>query len=129
MLILSCSSPDEQNMCLEWIYFIYFLFFAQYVKDQGTGCTVLNLMFFFFTCSQPSSHSLCVVVASRWWGSKRMDFALYCPDALTAFPTVALPHLFHASYWESTDVVSFILRQVLRVFLFMIWMDDFISLY
>uniref|UniRef100_A0A8C7GRW9 Phosphatidylinositol transfer protein membrane associated 2 n=1 Tax=Oncorhynchus kisutch TaxID=8019 RepID=A0A8C7GRW9_ONCKI len=51
-------------------------------------------------------------VASRWWGSKRMDFALYCPDALTAFPTVALPHLFHASYWESTDVVSFLLRQV-----------------
>uniref|UniRef100_A0A8C8MJZ9 DDHD domain-containing protein n=1 Tax=Oncorhynchus tshawytscha TaxID=74940 RepID=A0A8C8MJZ9_ONCTS len=51
-------------------------------------------------------------VAARWWGTKRMDFALYCPDALTAFPTVALPHLFHASYWESTDVVSFLLRQV-----------------
>ncbi|XP_071776515.1 membrane-associated phosphatidylinositol transfer protein 2-like isoform X1 [Centroberyx gerrardi] len=53
-------------------------------------------------------------VAARWWGTKRMDFALYCPDALTAFPTVALPHLFHASYWESTDVVSFLLRQVMR---------------
>ncbi|XP_056150172.1 membrane-associated phosphatidylinositol transfer protein 2-like isoform X2 [Lampris incognitus] len=53
-------------------------------------------------------------IASRWWGTKRMDFALYCPDALTAFPTVALPHLFHASYWESTDVVSFLLRQVMR---------------
>ncbi|XP_037548013.1 membrane-associated phosphatidylinositol transfer protein 2 [Nematolebias whitei] len=53
-------------------------------------------------------------VASHWWGSKRMDYALYCPDALTAFPTVALPHLFHASYWESTDVVSFLLRQVMR---------------
>uniref|UniRef100_A0A672I7M6 Phosphatidylinositol transfer protein membrane associated 2 n=1 Tax=Salarias fasciatus TaxID=181472 RepID=A0A672I7M6_SALFA len=51
-------------------------------------------------------------VASCWWGSKRLDYALYCPDALTAFPTVALPHLFHASYWESTDVVSFLLRQV-----------------
>lgn len=51
-------------------------------------------------------------VAARWWGTKRVDFALYCPDALTAFPTVALPHLFHASYWESTDVVSFLLRQV-----------------
>lgn len=47
-----------------------------------------------------------------------MDYALYCPDALTAFPTVALPHLFHASYWESTDVVSFLLRQVGRVFTF-----------
>ncbi|KAK6476485.1 membrane-associated phosphatidylinositol transfer protein 2-like isoform X3 [Huso huso] len=53
-------------------------------------------------------------VAARWWGTKRIDFALYCPDALTAFPTVALPHLFHASYWESTDVVSFLLRQVMR---------------
>uniref|UniRef100_A0A8C7GPU2 Phosphatidylinositol transfer protein membrane associated 2 n=1 Tax=Oncorhynchus kisutch TaxID=8019 RepID=A0A8C7GPU2_ONCKI len=65
--------------------------------------------------SPPGLPSVClVVVASRWWGSKRMDFALYCPDALTAFPTVALPHLFHASYWESTDVVSFLLRQVMR---------------
>uniref|UniRef100_A0A8C8IYJ3 DDHD domain-containing protein n=1 Tax=Oncorhynchus tshawytscha TaxID=74940 RepID=A0A8C8IYJ3_ONCTS len=58
----------------------------------------------------PSHHA----VAARWWGTKRVDFALYCPDALTAFPTVALPHLFHASYWESTDVVSFLLRQVMR---------------
>ncbi|KAM4827542.1 membrane-associated phosphatidylinositol transfer protein 2 isoform 2-T2 [Thomomys bottae] len=53
-------------------------------------------------------------VAGKWWGQKRIDYALYCPDALTAFPTVALPHLFHASYWESTDVVSFLLRQVMR---------------
>lgn len=49
-----------------------------------------------------------------------MDYALYCPDALTAFPTVALPHLFHASYWESTDVVSFLLRQVCAVFVFIL---------
>ncbi|XP_040203246.1 membrane-associated phosphatidylinositol transfer protein 2 isoform X10 [Rana temporaria] len=53
-------------------------------------------------------------IAAKWWGTKRIDFALYCPDALTAFPTVALPHLFHASYWESTDVVAFLLRQVMR---------------
>ncbi|XP_067862305.1 membrane-associated phosphatidylinositol transfer protein 2 isoform X1 [Heptranchias perlo] len=53
-------------------------------------------------------------IAARWWGTKRVDYALYCPDALTAFPTIALPHLFHASYWESTDVVSFLLRQVMR---------------
>ncbi|XP_047553543.1 membrane-associated phosphatidylinositol transfer protein 2 isoform X1 [Lutra lutra] len=53
-------------------------------------------------------------VAAKWWGQKRIDYALYCPDALTAFPMVALPHLFHASYWESTDVVSFLLRQVMR---------------
>ncbi|XP_042297584.1 membrane-associated phosphatidylinositol transfer protein 2 isoform X9 [Sceloporus undulatus] len=55
-----------------------------------------------------------LLVAAKWWGTKRIDYALYCPDALTAFPTVALPHLFHASYWESTDVVSFLLRQVMR---------------
>ncbi|XP_061460783.1 membrane-associated phosphatidylinositol transfer protein 3 isoform X2 [Rhineura floridana] len=53
-------------------------------------------------------------ITSKWWGVKRIDYALYCPDVLTAFPTVALPHLFHASYWESTDVVAFILRQVMR---------------
>ncbi|KAL2100466.1 hypothetical protein ACEWY4_004860 [Coilia grayii] len=61
-----------------------------------------------------SATNMANIVAGRWWGTKRVDFALYCPDALTAFPTVALPHLFHASYWESTDVVSFLLRQVMR---------------
>lgn len=55
---------------------------------------------------------VCISVSSSWWGSKRLDYALYCPDVLTAFPTVALPHLFHASYWESTDVAAFVLRQV-----------------
>uniref|UniRef100_A0ABM5EMX5 Membrane-associated phosphatidylinositol transfer protein 3 n=1 Tax=Pogona vitticeps TaxID=103695 RepID=A0ABM5EMX5_9SAUR len=53
-------------------------------------------------------------ITAKWWGTKRIDYALYCPDVLMAFPTVALPHLFHASYWESTDVVAFILRQVMR---------------
>lgn len=55
-------------------------------------------------------------VSSSWWGTKRLDYALYCPDVLTAFPTVALPHLFHASYWESTDIAAFVLRQVGRKF-------------
>uniref|UniRef100_A0A5F8H9S5 Phosphatidylinositol transfer protein membrane associated 2 n=1 Tax=Monodelphis domestica TaxID=13616 RepID=A0A5F8H9S5_MONDO len=64
--------------------------------------------------SQVSGMSFLPPVATKWWGTKRIDYALYCPDALTAFPTVALPHLFHASYWESTDVVSFLLRQVMR---------------
>lgn len=41
-----------------------------------------------------------------------MDYALYCPEGLSNFPTNALPHLFHASYWESSDVIAFILRQV-----------------
>lgn len=43
-----------------------------------------------------------------------MDYALYCPEGLSNFPTNALPHLFHASYWESYDVIAFILRQVAR---------------
>ncbi|XP_058613920.1 PITP-less RdgB-like protein isoform X1 [Onychostoma macrolepis] len=53
-------------------------------------------------------------ICSRWWGLKRLDYVLFCPDVLTTFPTIALPHLFHASYWESTDAVAFILRQVMR---------------
>ncbi|XP_022102141.1 membrane-associated phosphatidylinositol transfer protein 1-like isoform X2 [Acanthaster planci] len=53
-------------------------------------------------------------ISGRWWGAKRLDYALYCPEALQAFPTGALPHLFHASYWESTDVVAFILRQIFQ---------------
>uniref|UniRef100_A0A8C5T6E9 Membrane-associated phosphatidylinositol transfer protein 3 n=1 Tax=Malurus cyaneus samueli TaxID=2593467 RepID=A0A8C5T6E9_9PASS len=61
-----------------------------------------------------STESLSSAFTAKWWGTKRIDYALYCPDVLTAFPTVALPHLFHASYWESTDVVAFILRQVMR---------------
>ncbi|KAI4472055.1 phosphatidylinositol transfer protein [Holotrichia oblita] len=48
----------------------------------------------------------------KWWGNKRMDYALYCPEGLSNFPTHALPHLLHASYWESSDVIAFILRQV-----------------
>ncbi|POI34611.1 hypothetical protein CIB84_001638 [Bambusicola thoracicus] len=65
--------------------------------------------------SAESLSSACLAnITTKWWGTKRIDYALYCPDVLTAFPTVALPHLFHASYWESTDVVAFILRQVMR---------------
>lgn len=48
----------------------------------------------------------------KWWGGKRLDYALYCPEGLSNFPTNALPHLFHASYWESCDVIAFILRQI-----------------
>ncbi len=50
----------------------------------------------------------------KWWGPRRVDFALYCPEGLASFPTNALPHLFHSSYWESADAVSFVLRQLVR---------------
>uniref|UniRef100_A0A087X7P9 Membrane-associated phosphatidylinositol transfer protein 3 n=1 Tax=Poecilia formosa TaxID=48698 RepID=A0A087X7P9_POEFO len=65
-------------------------------------------------CSMSQLGNTIANISSSWWGSKRLDFALYCPDVLTAFPTVALPHLFHASYWESTDVAAFVLRQLMR---------------
>lgn len=51
-------------------------------------------------------------VIQRWWGTKRIDYALYSPEGLSNFPSQSLPHLFHSSYWESSDVISFILRQV-----------------
>ncbi|XP_076290172.1 retinal degeneration B isoform X6 [Lasioglossum baleicum] len=53
-------------------------------------------------------------LTQKWWGAKRLDYALYCPEGLSNFPTNALPHLFHASYWESYDVIAFILRQLGR---------------
>lgn len=51
-------------------------------------------------------------IHQNWWGSKRIDYALYCPDGLSNLAVSALPHLFHSSYWESCDAVAFILRQV-----------------
>ncbi|CAN7986854.1 unnamed protein product [Ixodes hexagonus] len=53
-------------------------------------------------------------LSQKWWGSRRLDFALYCPEGLANFPAHVLPHLFHASYWESMDVVGLLLRQLLR---------------
>ncbi|CAL7947664.1 unnamed protein product [Xylocopa violacea] len=53
-------------------------------------------------------------LTQKWWGTKRLDYALYCPEGLANFPTNALPHVFHASYWESSDVIAFILRQLGR---------------
>ncbi|KAL3856433.1 hypothetical protein ACJMK2_011194 [Sinanodonta woodiana] len=54
------------------------------------------------------------LVSRKWWGSKRIDCVLYSPEILHSFPIPALPPLFHASFWESTDVAAFILRQVFR---------------
>ena len=53
-----------------------------------------------------------ISVSSKWWGNKRLDYMLYCPEVLHSFPVRALPPLFHASFWESTDVAAFVLRQV-----------------
>ncbi|KAK5968743.1 hypothetical protein GCK32_012042 [Trichostrongylus colubriformis] len=48
------------------------------------------------------------------WGNKRMDHVLYCPTAMVALPSSALPNILHASYWESLDTAAFILRQFVR---------------
>ncbi|XP_064461362.1 protein retinal degeneration B-like isoform X2 [Ornithodoros turicata] len=58
--------------------------------------------------------STITALTQKWWGSKRLDYALYCPEGLANFPAHVLPHLFHSSYWESMDVVGFILRQLIR---------------
>nr|CAG4640614.1 EOG090X00NX [Eulimnadia texana] len=65
----------------------------------------------------PSNEVLTQLLSSlsqRWWGSKRLDYVLYCPEGITAFPPSALPHLLHSSFWESPDVSAFILRQLMR---------------
>lgn len=54
-------------------------------------------------------------VSQRWWGSKRLDYVFYCPEGLTSFPPSALPHILHASFWESADVAAFILRHLMRL--------------
>ncbi|CAF1335849.1 unnamed protein product [Adineta steineri] len=49
-----------------------------------------------------------------WWGSRRIDYILYCPEFLMSQPTHVLPIVFHSSYWESRDVMAFILRKITR---------------
>lgn len=51
---------------------------------------------------------------AHWWGVKRVDYALYCPEGLANFPPISLPNLVHASFWESPDVAAFLLRQYLQ---------------
>lgn len=77
------------------------------------NCSILFLVIIsviFIYCELMSA--VIFAVTQKWWGTKRLDYALYCPEGLANFPTNALPHLFHASYWESSDVIAFILRQV-----------------
>ncbi|CAF3635294.1 unnamed protein product [Rotaria socialis] len=49
-----------------------------------------------------------------WWGSRRVDYVVYCPESLMSQPAHVLPIVFHSSYWESRDVASFILRKISR---------------
>ncbi|UJR31517.1 hypothetical protein I4U23_019006 [Adineta vaga] len=49
-----------------------------------------------------------------WWGSRRVDYIVYCPEFLMSQPAHVLPIVFHSSYWESRDVMAFILRKITR---------------
>eukprot|EP00794_Sanderia_malayensis_P014394 gene14394-15893_t len=62
--------------------------------------------------SNPSSQEQ-MIKSENWWGSKRVDYMLYCPDGLQQFPFSALTQLCYSSYWESRDMASFILWQLL----------------
>lgn len=53
-----------------------------------------------------------ILVRQIWWGSRRVDYIVYCPESLMSQPSHVLPIVFHSSYWESRDVVAFILRKV-----------------
>ncbi|CAF4420948.1 unnamed protein product [Rotaria socialis] len=53
-------------------------------------------------------------IRQTWWGSRRTDYIVYCPESLMSQPAHVLPIVFHSSYWESRDVMSFILRNITR---------------
>ncbi|CAF1375393.1 unnamed protein product [Adineta steineri] len=53
-------------------------------------------------------------IRQTWWGSRRVDYIVYCPESLMSQPAHVLPIVFHSSYWESRDVMSFILRNITR---------------
>lgn len=88
-------------------------------RERNNNCfSELHTLLFLETCFKViqfcSVLLFFVTVTARWWGNKRLDYALYHPEALSSFPSTALPYLLHASFWESSDVASFILRQVLN---------------
>uniref|UniRef100_A0A0K0F6Q5 DDHD domain-containing protein n=1 Tax=Strongyloides venezuelensis TaxID=75913 RepID=A0A0K0F6Q5_STRVS len=51
------------------------------------------------------------VECSLLWGDYRIDHQLYCPPEMGSLPSSSLPNIIQASYWESKDIASFLLRQ------------------
>ncbi|XP_065663446.1 membrane-associated phosphatidylinositol transfer protein 2 isoform X2 [Hydra vulgaris] len=47
-----------------------------------------------------------------WWGDKRIDYILHCPAGVDKFPFNSLHQLCYNNYWESKDIVAFILWQI-----------------
>jgi hypothetical protein len=50
----------------------------------------------------------------NWWSDQRLDYSVFCPEAVESFPPTSLPMWMHASYWESMDVAAFILRTIVH---------------
>ena len=81
-------------------------------------CCLCNLARVFCTIlADATFFSFLLPATQNWWGTKRVDYALYCPEGLQQFPTAVLSPLFHVSYWESSDVAAFVVRQVNTGFL------------
>ena len=53
-----------------------------------------------------------ILAKKNWWGDNRIDYVLYAPENITNLPRKSLPYIFHSCFWESTDVVAFILRMI-----------------
>ncbi|KAA3681477.1 uncharacterized protein DEA37_0013445 [Paragonimus westermani] len=51
-------------------------------------------------------------VRRNWWGQTRIDYSVHCPEGIQSLLARARAPIFHASYWESTDVAAFLLRQI-----------------
>ncbi|VDP91712.1 unnamed protein product [Echinostoma caproni] len=50
-------------------------------------------------------------VRQNWWGQHRVDYCVHCPEGVQGLLARARAPIFHASYWESSDVAAFVLRQ------------------
>ncbi|THD27193.1 Membrane-associated phosphatidylinositol transfer protein 1 [Fasciola hepatica] len=54
-------------------------------------------------------------IRHNWWGQHRVDYSVHCPEGVQALLAGARAPIFHASYWESSDVAAFVLRQLLEI--------------
>ncbi|KAF8567549.1 hypothetical protein P879_04563 [Paragonimus westermani] len=59
----------------------------------------------------PSEGSI-TTIRRNWWGQTRIDYSVHCPEGIQSLLARARAPIFHASYWESTDVAAFLLRQI-----------------
>lgn len=102
----------QDNTC-QWIQFRSLLRSIVHVNRTWF------LIFCFGTTTRQASNlyrpcAPLLAVRHNWWGQHRVDYSVHCPDGLQAIMARARARIFHASYWESSDVAAFVLRQVGR---------------